>query len=87
MKIEMTVLEYTPEHGLQLEWGGGFTIATQLVDSVVVISANTAGLVSLARHLLTLAQGQVPSGTHIHFDDSNSLEAGSCELIIEKIED
>lgn len=38
-----------------------------------------------ARHLLTLAQDSVPSGTHIHFDDLNSLEDGSIGLIIEKL--
>lgn len=32
------------------------------------ISANASGLRSLARHLLVLAQGTVPSGRHIHLD-------------------
>ena len=42
-------------------------------------------MISLSRHLLTLAQDSVPSGTHIHFDDLNSLEDGSIGLIIEKL--
>jgi hypothetical protein len=41
-------------------------------------------LISLAIHLLTLAQENVPVGSHCHFDEHNSLEHGSKELIIEK---
>ena len=51
-----------------------------------VISANREGLISLANHLLNLAQTDVPCGTHIHLDGrNNSLEDGSQSIIIEKI--
>ena len=39
---------------------------------------------SLARHLLVLAQEEAPSGSHIHLDSFNSLEDGSVELILDK---
>ena len=54
-------------------------------DNEILISANKAGLVSLANHLLALAQDDVKIGTHIHFDDLNSLEENSVGLIIEKV--
>lgn len=56
-----------------------------LQNDEVVISANREGLISLANHLLNLAQTDVPCGTHIHLDENNSLEDGSQSIIIEKI--
>ena len=46
--------------------------------------ANKAGLISLANHLLTLAQDEVEDGAHIHLDEHNSLEKDSVDFIIEK---
>lgn len=59
-------------------------IRVGVADQVVTISANASGLRSLARQLLVLAQESTPSGHHFHFDDSNSLEDGSTELVLEK---
>jgi len=53
-------------------------------NNTAIIIANKEGLLSLANHLVNLAQDAIPKGSHIHFDDSNSLEDGSVELIIEK---
>ena len=41
------------------------------------------GLLSLACQLKALAEGM--PGDHIHYDESNSLEKGSLELIIERV--
>jgi hypothetical protein len=85
MKMTIEVPDYSPEHGIRTEWEYGFNISSHIDDGSAIIKANRAGLVSLARHLLVLAQPEVPSGAHIHLDESNSLEDGSCELIIEKL--
>ena len=70
---------------LRLQWENGFFIKCQIDEyNNVVLSANSEGLVSLARHLLTLAQNNVPEYTHLHLDEYNSLESGSIELIIVK---
>lgn len=69
---------------IRMEWETGFEIKCTADDSAVVISANRAGLVSLARHLLTLAQDGVPAHTHIHLDADNALACDSCELILVK---
>lgn len=53
-------------------------------ENEVLISANNEGSISLAKHLLTLAQSDVPIGTHIYYDKYNSLERDSIDLIIEK---
>ena len=64
------------------EWIDGFEIRTAVKNDSVVISANREGLLSLARHLTALAEGE--PGDHIHYDEYNSLEEGSAEIIIEK---
>ena len=84
LKTEIEIIPYNSEKGIEFNWEYGFEINTSF-DKEILISANKAGLISLARHLLTLAQDSVPSGTHIHFDDLNSLEDGSIGLIIEKL--
>ncbi len=85
MKVEIEVPDYDARQGVHLEWEDGFTIDAQLQDRALHITANTAGLISLARLLLTLAQSNVPSGCDVHLDESNALEDNACELIIEKV--
>ena len=68
---------------MEFHWEDGFTIRVRLEgDQSVVLSANRAGLLSLARHLTALAAE--PKGGHFHLDEYNSLEPGSRELIVEK---
>lgn len=85
MKIEVEIPDYVFEKDIKRVWERNFTIKAQIDDNTVIIKANEAGLKSLAKQLCTLAQPSVPIGSHLHYDDSNSLEDGSCELIIEKI--
>lgn len=84
MNTSINVPDYSPERGIELQWDEGFEITAQIDGNVVQIKANRAGLVSLARHLLTLAQAEVPAGRHIHLDELNALEDGSCGLIFER---
>ncbi|MBO4607362.1 MAG: hypothetical protein J5682_05635 [Prevotella sp.] len=70
---------------MEIEWEDGFAIKVGVDDDKnVVISANKEGLLSLARQLNALANEAI--GSHYHYDMYNSLEEGSSELIIEKIE-
>ena len=67
---------------MTIEWIDGFEIKTAAEKGEIVISANREGLLSLAKQLTALAEG-VP-GEHIHYDENNSLEEGSADLIIER---
>lgn len=70
---------------MDFSWEPGFEIRARIEDDgSVLISANRAGLVSLANHLMTLAQEE--PGAHIHLDEHNSLEEGSTELIVELVD-
>ena len=84
MRVEIELEDYNRENGIKLKWEEGFCIEVKAEDSAVLMSANKEGLISLANHLLTLAQDEVPAGTHIHLDEYNSLEEDSIELVIER---
>ena len=68
---------------MEIKWEDGFTIKVIGEEKKVVISANKEGLISLSNQLKALANESV--GSHIHYDEYNSLEDGSSELIIERI--
>ena len=68
---------------MEIIWKDDYAIRFRIDDGTAIISANRDGLLSLAEQLMTLA-GEEP-GSHIHYDEYNSLEDGSDELIIEKI--
>ncbi len=69
---------------MRIEWVDGFEIRVSIENGEVVLSSNKEGLLSLAKHLTALAD-EMP-GSHIHYDEQNSLGEGSAELIIEKRE-
>ena len=86
-KIKVDVRAYTRERGITLSWQENSVIRVGLSNGGALIEANGPGLVSLAQHLLTLAQSEAPAGCHIHYDEWNALEEGSIELIVDKISD
>lgn len=84
MEIKLEVPKYDTNNGIKYNWENGFEIDAKAVNGTITIVANKEGLISLANHLLNLAQEEVPTGYHLHFDENNSLEEGSLELIIQK---
>jgi hypothetical protein len=69
---------------METEWMEGFKVSVNtFTDHEVTISANKEGLLSLACQLKALAEGM--PGDHIHYDENNSLEKGSLDLVIEKV--
>ena len=68
---------------MRIEWVDGFRISVRADRNEVTVSANREGLLSLAAQLNVLAES-LP-GEHIHYDETNSLEDGSTELIIERV--
>ena len=71
--------------GFRFKWEDNFSIKVEIIDGDVVLKANKEGLISLSNHLLNLSRDEFWSGYHFHLDESNSLEDGSTEIIIEKI--
>ena len=69
---------------MKTEWIDGFEIHVSIANGTAVTSANKEGLLSLAGQLTALAEE--PPGSHLHYDEYNSLEEGSAEMIIERID-
>ena len=69
---------------MEFTWEDDFRIRVRARQGEVVLSANRAGLLSLAAHLTALAE-EAP-GSHFHLDPYNALEDGSAELIVERTE-
>ena len=67
---------------MDIDWSDGCEIAASIEGGTARIIANREGLISLANICLALAKEN--PGTHLHLDEHNSLEDGSCELILEK---
>ena len=67
---------------MDIEWVSGARIRVDMYNSEVVITANREGLLSLSSQMAALADAG--PGSHIHYDEYNSLEEGSVELIIGK---
>jgi hypothetical protein len=85
MLYEIDVPDYDPSNGFDFYWEPGFALVAQCSEGGVRISGNREGLISLGRHLIALGMADVEKGYHVHLDDSNSLEDGSCEVILERI--
>ena len=83
MLVSLDVSEYDPVRGLTLEWDNGFSIELSASGTEVFLAGNRAGLVSLARHLLVLAQDDVPAGHHLHLTAGQEIES-SVDLILER---
>ena len=69
---------------MKIAWVDGSRISVKTDNNEVTISANREGLLSLALQLQALAEGT--PGDHIHYDAYNSLEEGSSEMIIERVD-
>ena len=68
---------------MELKWEEGFSIRVSAEKNTVTLRLNRAGLLSLAGQLAALAEEK--PGSHVHYDEYNSLETGSAELIVERM--
>lgn len=84
INVTLSIPEYRREHGMRIDWLEGIEIAVKNTNNETVLTANKEGLISLAKILLTLAQDEVSTGSHVHLDQYNSLEDTSSELILVK---
>lgn len=79
---------YSTETGVLWNWYDNAKVSVNIDfdEKSCLISWNQEGLLSLAQHLVSLAQDGAPTWTHFHLDDFSSLEKGSNEIIFEKID-
>mgnify|MGYP001099127161 CR=1 FL=1 len=58
VEVKLEIPKYNDEVGLQSSWVDGFIIKTDIIENQIQIHANKAGLISLAKQLLSLAQDE-----------------------------
>ncbi|MBR0490515.1 MAG: hypothetical protein IJJ82_00515 [Clostridia bacterium] len=86
MEVILNINKYNSHSGIRLNWEENYKIEVSDNHGEIVISANKEGLLSLANHLVNLAQYDIPVGSHIHLDQYNSLEKGLNDVIFQKTE-
>lgn len=86
MRYTISLPDVTPGDGLRLVWDDNFSIVVSVNPTEVSVKANRAGLISLARHLLTLARDDVRQGTHVHLTADQEIDS-SVDLILERLID
>jgi len=59
------------------------TLQADSLSREIVLSANQAGLILLARECMRLALSDMP-GKHSHFDESSNLTSTNASLIIQR---
>lgn len=87
MEFRYSPRQYTPTAGVALDYHGCPKIKVTLGHNDVILWANKDGLVTLAMHMLALAQPDVPFGCHNHYDRGVVLEDDSENLIITQLEE
>ncbi|GCE14130.1 Imm32 family immunity protein [Tengunoibacter tsumagoiensis] len=84
-QVTIDVPDYSIWHGVRAIYENEYSISARIVsDNEFVIQADKGGLITLARHLLTLAQDEVPSGAHIHYDNDSNIDDGSVSFVLDK---
>ena len=79
--MEISVPKYGP--AFYFDWEPGFAIKCSINGNETIIEANKEGLISLARHILELADDDAKEFSHFHLYEGVT-EDGSSELIIVK---
>lgn len=85
--VRLEVFEYEPEPfsgSIQPDWDAGSEMETELYEPRFTITPNQPAAVSFARHLISLAQPDVPAGIRIRFEDPSVLEAKSVPFAVKK---
>ena len=85
MKITLDIPDYDGD-GLDVIWENGAKYAINIAYNSVVISADKAALVSIAKQMLYMAYNDLPGGSHVHYDSFFTKINGEYELVIEKKE-
>lgn len=86
-QVVVEVKPHLPDRGVVSWWDSDTVLRIELDDKpepIAIISGNAAGLMSLAWHLLTLAQSGTHRGSHMDFNTYFGwFEEGSAALRVE----
>ena len=93
MNITVAIKEYSTETGMSVAWELGAKLTFETDGDYTIIRANQAGMLTMARYFLTIAQSSVPAGAHFNVmgvldqpENGQFFVQDSHELIIEKVD-
>ena len=87
-KVEIEVPYLESGNAILTSWEDNYRLKTSFSFGEFSLRGNREGLITLARHLLTLALNDVGLGAHIHYADYlDSLEEGDVPFVIAKLTD
>jgi hypothetical protein len=81
----ISVRPYNANTGFLIDPVPGVDVRVRVTGSDVSLSANRAGLIWLAQALVSLAEDDVPAGTHAHLEPGLDLADGSASLALDRI--
>ena len=87
MKTKSVQIEIPDEeagNGFLFNWTDGAEFESSFDGEEFVLASNKEGLLSLANHLINLAQDKWPSGHHFHFDKGVELSDDSVVIVFIK---
>ncbi len=68
MKINLEIPDFDG-NALDVIWDNDAEYRINVSHGEVVLSANKQGLISLAKQMLYMAYQDLPTGSHVHYDD------------------
>lgn len=87
MRITVNLPDYDG-NGLDVIWEDESNYILDVNEHDIIISANKHGLISLAKQMLYMAYNDLPTGSHVHYDEFfTKMPTSNYELIIQKTED
>lgn len=85
MKIEFQIPDYDND-SLDVIWEDAAEYTIDINDNEIVLKANSKALLSFAKQMLYLAYQNLPTGSHIHYDEFfTKLQNLKYDFIIEKL--
>ncbi len=82
MKINVSIPDYDG-NALDVIWAPEARYSVRAEDAQVVLKANQAGLISLAKQMLYMAYNDLPGGSHVHLDEFFTDSPCGNALVIE----
>ena len=85
MNVNVDIIPYSNERGVCVEYVPGADIQFVNEFGGLTIRSNAEGLQFLAKVCLTLAQEDMPEGSHVHFDSFDFVRGDNRDLTIERV--
>lgn len=83
MKLEIEIPDYDG-NAMDVIWEANANYAVKIFENDVIIKANAQGLISLAKQMMYMVYNNLPSGSHVHYDDFFTKLKNKYDLVIEK---